>query len=408
MINKQFPLALTFTLFLTSALTGCSDEDFLTTQSDETKVLSFSIGTDMEEITSKASSEYRAWHSGDPTSFGAYGLHDQGSTTPVFNNQQVNRVGSLWEYTPLQYWADYTWCKNFDFFGYMPYQASDTGANPQDGAKFDVRTLTGVGSGAGIDTLAVTLSFPVTLKDVANDTIVAVLDSIEDGEHNPLICNLPVHKTKVGEVINFRMDQTLTGFCLKFQLGTKMSNIRDFIIKEVKVTGAKNTIPVGGVVSRTYKFPKKDGGAWTAGNITWSDITKNTDKAKATEIPFVDYSAKIGKSGIYDNTNKTLRIGYSEPEEIRQWGANFYAIPSAEFAPTISVKYDVVVVDEDTNDVTTRENIVSEIQFSSDYFNTYTAAGAIGQVNPIVVQIIPKYLYVLADADQRLGYVVVE
>jgi len=393
MINKQFPLALTFTLFLTSALTGCSDEDFLTTQSDETKVLSFSIGTDMEEITSKASSEYRAWHSGDPTSFGAFGMYNQSlaDIAKLFNNQQVtssvttvdDKEVVTWSYDPLKYWVDYTSYKTFDFFGYMPYVAG--------------ATLTQGGEGHENE---YTLSYNATLSNAV----------LSDVANVPLICKEPVHKTKVGEVINFQMDQTLTGFSLQFKLGDKMANIRDFIIKEVKITGAATTLPTAGTVSRTYTY-NPSGGTWTAGDIAWTGVTKNGEAIEYT-VPYVNHGIAVAYTdadavhGV--DGGGTLRIGYSEPAETRQWGANFYAIPSAEFTPTISVKYDVVVVDEDTNDVTTRENIVSTIQFSNSYFDTYTAAGAIGQVNPIVVQIVPDYLYVLADADQRFSYIILE
>ena len=421
---KRFYNAL-FSLTLALALTGCSNEDFLTV-SDEVKakqeleeqaktVLTFSMGG--SDLISKASTDYRAWHEGDPTTFGAYGIYNQATSIPedFFNNQLVEREEdegvfqwSRWKYDPLKYWADYTSYNTFDFFAYMPQQETDSSEpeSPRNGAKIELEKVTGVGSGTGIDTLKATLSFVVTLKDA--DTIVAVLDGINDGENNPLICNVPVHKTKVGEVINFQMDQTLTGFSLNFILGEDMSNIRDFVIKEVRVTGAQNTIPVGGVVSRTYKYPLKSGSAWTAGDITWSDITYNNDREKATEIPFVDHSTATSPTDIYDVVNKTLRIGYSEQGMERQWGAYFYAIPSAEFQPTITVKYDVIVKDEDGNDIETRENIVSLIQFSDSNFPSYTAAGSIGKVNPITIKIIPAHLYVLADADQRFGYLEVE
>ena len=71
--NIQYLLALMFTL----ALVGCSNDDFLTTQSDETKVVSFSIGTDMPQVVSKARDGYRDWTTGDPTSFGAFGMYNR-------------------------------------------------------------------------------------------------------------------------------------------------------------------------------------------------------------------------------------------------------------------------------------------------------------------------------------------
>lgn len=389
--NIQYLLALMFTL----ALVGCSNDDFLTTQSDEAKVVSFSIGTDMPQVVSKARDGYRNWTAGAPTSFGAFGMYDRNfaNIDKLFSNQQVNwdDVNEKWTYSPAKYWADYTWCQTFDFFGYMPYEAG--------------ATLT---QGTGADENKYTLSFPVTLEEGVVGTVATVelsdgvIDNVADV---PLICHEPVHKTVVGDVINYEMDQVLTGFSLKFMLGTKMTALRDFVIKEVKIKGAANEMPYSGTVSRTYTYdPSKD--SWSSGDVTWTGITNSTTATEFT-VPFVDHD---GDKTIY--TNNTLRIGYSDPVETvadaRQWGNPFYAIPSAFFNPTIEVKYDVQVKNEDGTYTTTRENITSTIKFKDDNFTTYTAAGAVAKVNPIVVQIVPNYLYVLADADQRIGYLLVE
>ena len=379
--NKQFPLSLTFPLMLALTLSlvfaSCSDEDFLTTSSDETKVMSFSIGTSMDEVASKASITYRPWEAGDPTTIGVYGLHDRGMAEKIFDNQQVtwNEVESKWEYTPLKFWADYTSFKTFDFFGYMPKIA--------DGVLLEKNP----------EAEEYTLSFPVTLSNSV----------INDVSNVPLICATPVHKTRVGETISYFMDQTMTGFSLKFKLGDKMSNIRDFVIKSVKIKGAAGALPTYGVVSRTYTYvPSTD--SWTAGDITWSDIATNA-LAIDYEVPFVDHD---GAGTIYDSTNSTLRIGYSNPGAESQWGANFYAIPSASFTPTIEVKYDVTVQDEEGNYIETRTNITNTIQFSNGYFDAYASGGSVDQLHTILVQIVPNYLYVLADADQRASWLSLE
>ena len=388
--NKQFPLSLTFPLMLALTLSlvfaSCSDEDFLTTSSDETKVMSFSIGTSMDEVTSKASMVYRPWEVGDPTTIGVYGLHDRGMAEKIFDNQlvQTEDGGLTWTYSPLKYWTDYTSFKTFDFFGYMPQVDSDSSdpEEPRNGAKLEKDP----------EAEDYTLSFPVTLPN-------ALLNTVSDV---PLICAIPVHKTRVGETINYWMDQTLTGFSLKFKLGDKMSNIRDFVIKQVKITGAAETLPTYGVVSRTYTYNTATS-TWAAGDITWSDIATNAEAIDYI-VPFVDYD---GDGTIYDSTNSTLRIGYSNPDAA-QWGANFYAIPSASFTPAIEVTYDVTVQDEDGNYIETRTNITNTVQFSSGYFETYTTGGTVDQLNTILVQIVPDYLYVLADADQRASWLILE
>ena len=388
-----------FSLALTLALAGCSNEDFLTTASDETKVMSFSIGSGISELTSKAPAEgYRAWKTGDPTSFGAYGIYNRNMTTKLFDNEEVNRVGSAWEYSPLKYWADYTWCETFDFFGYMPYQVTDTSVAPaaRNGVKFEQ-------GGVGHEN-EYTLSFPVTLDDAVTSTASEV----------PLICHAPVHKTVVGDVINFQMDQVLTGFNLEFTLGTEMSDLRDFLIKEVKITGAAGVLPYKGLVSRTYTYDPS-AGTWTSGNVTWSNIEKKGSAIDYT-VPYVNNgSAETAvmykdNDDTYNSGNGTLRIGYTNRAitTTGKWGADFFAIPSADFKPNISVKYDVQVMNEDGTYTTTRENITNTIQFSDSFFTSYTEGGAVGKLNKITVQIIPDYLYVLADADQRLGYLVIK
>jgi len=394
--NIQYLLALMFTL----ALVGCSNDDFLTTQSDETKMVSFSIGSGISELTSKAPAEgYRAWEIGDPTSFGVYGIYNQNidSKANLFDNQLVSTTdGTTWTYSPLKYWADYTWCESFDFFGYMPKKDDDTSIAPapRNGVKLEK---------AGNE---YTLSFPVELENSVTSDVATT----------PLICAAPVHKTRVGETINFQMDQVLTGFSLEFQLGTEMSDLRDFLIKEVKITGAADVLPYKGLVSRTYTYDPS-AGTWTAGNVTWSNIEKK-GSAIAYTVPYVNNgSAENGTAVMYKDVDDTynsgygtMRIGYTNREVTTKgkWGADFFAIPSKDFKPIISVKYDVQVKNEDDTYTTTRENITNTIQFSDSFFTNYTEGGAVGKLNKITVQIIPDYLYVLADADQRIGYLIVK
>ena len=68
-----------------------------------------------------------------------YGLHDRGMAEKIFDNQEVDRVGDAWTYSPLKYWADYTSFKTFDFFGYMPRVDSDSSnpEEPRNGAKLE-------------------------------------------------------------------------------------------------------------------------------------------------------------------------------------------------------------------------------------------------------------------------------
>ena len=383
--NIQYLLALMFTL----VLVGCSNEDFLTTQSDEAKVVSFSIGSGIE-LTSKAPAEgYRAWETGDPTTFGVYGIYNQNidSKANLFDNQlvQTEDDGATWTYSPLKYWADFSWCDTFDFFGYMPYKEEGT-------------TLI---QGTGDDQYKYTLSFPASLPN-------SVLDDVA---YVPLICKEPVSKDKIGEKINFQMDQVLAGFNITFQLDDKMAALRDFVITQVEITGAAESLPVSGNVSRTYTYTPATR-KWSAGDIVWSGIGYNASDIEY-EVPFVDHG-KGTASDAYDDTNETLRIGHSFPGAKSQWGADFFAIPSANFQPTIRVTYYVddpknLINPEpgDTAPITTRESLTAEIQLSSSFFETYSRVPA-GQKNGINVFIKPAYLYVLSDYDQWIKHIVVQ
>ena len=381
--NIQYLLALMFTL----ALVGCSNDDFLTTQSDEAKVVSFSIGSGIE-LTSKAPAEgYRAWKTGDPTTFGVYGIYNQNidSKANLFDNQlvQTEDDGATWTYSPLKYWADFSWCDTFDFFGYMPYKEEGT-------------TLT---QGTGDDQYKYTLSFPASLPNSV----------LADVAYVPLICKEPVRKDKIGEKINFQMDQVLAGFNITFQLDDKMSALRDFVITKVEITGAAESLPVSGNVSRTYTYIPATR-KWSAGDIVWSGIGTNAEAVDYV-VPFVDHDDEgtIYVPGGVAGTG-TLRIGNSNPE-LSQWGADFFAIPSPYFTPTIKVTYYVEdPKDGDPEQLITRgdpELLTAEIQLSSSFFENYSQ-GVTGQKNGINVFIKPAYLYVLSDYVQWIKHIVVQ
>ena len=128
-------------------------------------------------------------------------------------------------------------------------------------------------------------------------------------------------------------------------------------------------------------------------------------------MPFVDYGE--GATGdAYDATNSTLRIGHSFPGAKSQWGADFFAIPSPDFTPTIKVKYYVEdPKDDDPEQLITRgdpELLTAEIQFSSSFFEKHGQGDVTGKKNGINVFIKPAYLYVLSDYDQWIKHIVVQ
>ena len=184
------------------------------------------------------------------------------------------------------------------------------------------------------------------------------------------------------------MDQTTTGFQLKFKLGTKMSNVREFEITKVEVLGQ---IPNKGKVSRTYICD--DDGNWVLDpqllekkhDIKWSDVT--------TQNMALQIANEGGSLTLSD-------------DEFHEWGNPFFVIPVESFAPTIRVTYNVKVAD---NGTVTREKVTNKIIFNKDNFANLRKTGLTpGKINSLEIAIVPDHLYILADADQYIGYLVME
>jgi hypothetical protein len=256
--------------------------------------------------------------------------------------------------------------------------------------------------GTGEDQYKYTLSFPASLPNSV----------LADVANVPLIGKEPVSKDKIGEKINFQMDQVLAGFNITFQLDDKMAALRDFVITQVEIKGAAESLPVSGKVSRTYTYSlaKKE---WSAGDVVWSEIGTNAEAVDYV-VPFVDHGKDTASDPyeVTDETHGTLRIGHSFPGAKSQWGADFFAIPSAYFTPTIKVTYYVEdPKDDDSDDPLIprgeEDYLTAEIQLSSSFFETYSQVPA-GQKNGINVFIKPAYLYVLSDYDQWIKHIVVQ
>ena len=291
-----------------------------------------------------------------PATMGVFGFHDLSEAAmnnpdnKIFFNKKVSYIDDIWAYSPTKYWPEYSSYNSFDFLGYMPYSSTA-----------DFRFLAG----------SYILSFGVTLD---------ADKSLLKGEDLPLICNVPHHKDAPGEIVDFQMDQTMAGFQLKFKLGTKMSNVREFEITKVEISG---NIPYKGDISRTYRYTNN---AWTQGNIVWSNVD------------FKSMTLNI------ENDGKSLSL---KDDKFYEWGSPFYAIPVAEFTPTINVTYNVRVAGNNTT--ITRKNVTNSIVFNKNNFANLKNRGlAPGKLSPLEIAIVPDHLYILADDDQYIGYLVIQ
>lgn len=351
--------------------TACSSDIDYTEPDNITDEITFSVGNIgmPSKIASRAGEHtHNPWDAEHhANTLGVFGLCNDG--TEIFKNQQLTYNGSKWEYSPTKYWKEYADKTSFDFFGYMVEEDELPSAT--------IETT---------ETSKYTLSFPASIKT-------PILTS---ADNTPLICHAPQHRTTEKFAIPFEMDQTLTGYCLQFQLGEKMDNIRDFVIKSVKIYG--DNLPTGGTVSRTYTL---NGSTWTAGTVTWTDVTTSSVSAdKAVSVPISLESKKVTV-----NTH-TDWVKWGDKDKVTD-GA-FFAIPFATFNPTIEVTYDVVANDDNNGDNTTitRKDVKSTIILNTTNFSNLAAATT-GEIHPIRIKIVPDYLYVLSDDDHATGVLVV-
>ncbi len=388
-----------FLVVAAATLVACSSEDLPVTHADGWDEITFSVGAE----ATRADINYVPYdYNRDPHTMGVFGYCNLGEASPItiFDNTvvtaaydpeaEVNQV--TWSYENKKYWFDYAMYQSFDFFGCMPYNEN--------------ATLTKVEG----QTNQYKLTMPVVFPNGG------VFSPVETA----LLCAEPKHVPQ-GTTIPFRMDQTLSAYALRFQLGDKMDELRDFIIKDVKVYG--NGLAYSGTVSRTYTY---NTGEWTASDITWVGdvLTKSVTKEESMSIPYVNNpldSASLASFYIdnYGAVNEIDGVGALRvTKKLVQWGKPMYIIPnlynnvylSDDYHLIFEVVYDVVVQNEAGGDVVTRKDVHSTIEFNTENFGSGSdliSYGGAGEVESIVIKIVPDHLYVLADADQTIGYIVV-
>ena len=381
-------------------LVGCGSEELPLTHADGYGEVSFNVGGEGTRANERTYVGYD--YDRDPHFMGVFGWYNLLQATSLSDNKMFDNLELTatpdketqliaWDYEPKRYWSEFADFVRFDNFAYMPY-------NP--GA-----TLTR-------DANVYTLSMPVNFGP---GTPFSVTETA-------LMCNLPDYKADPDGVIMFKMDQALTGYKLVFQLGDKMSDIRYFVIKSVKVYG-QNFVS-SGTVSRQYTLdPENSTTPWTSGDFVWDLNDDEEDRfdvlpANAVPIPYNDNSADAPVGEDWTEYYSQLTEKLTEEKDTTYgvlrvnkvavpWGKPIYLFPARDFNPVFEVTYDAVVVNEDGDDVVTRKNVVSTIEFSEDYFEKLKTAGAteMGKARTIHVKIVPDHLYVLADADQTFGYI---
>lgn len=414
---KKFLNIVTPLIILLAILTACESNDMPIQHADNYAYISFSAKT---EKTLTRTNPYEAYDAAKhPATMGVFGYQSSTShpkldvDNTIYSNESVsyNSTTENWTATTRKRWNEYLGkAISFHFFAYMP---------KVDGAKVISTSRT------------FTLSFPFAMSTSAEETSTENTSSnptpspvIFDIKKAPIICAQPqsregmdAQKTEYifERVVNFKFDQTLTGYRLLFKLDTKMGAVRQFRIKRVTLSGKLAT---SGIVSRSYIWDetKKE---WTQGAIEWKedDLTYTTFEESTAaggntvtapfEIPYKDNKDDTNTtSSAFENATKSILLDNSI-KDYTQWGPAFYTIPDKNFTPTIEVTYDVVFKDENQKEVITRKGVTSAIELNEKNFENLKQ-GVTAMIYPIRILIQPRYLYVLADEDAYTGHLLID
>lgn len=415
---KKFLNIVTPLIILLAILTACESSDMPIQHADNYAYISFSAKT---EKTLTRTNPYEAYDAAKhPATMGVFGYYSNTShpnldgANSIYSNESVsyNSTTENWTATSRKRWNEYLGkATSFHFFAYMP---------KVDGAKVIEEKSDATSSTSTSRTF--TLSFPFAMSTSAEETSSENTSSnhtpspvIFDIRKAPIICALPQRKDSMDaqkteylfdRVVNFKFDQTLTGYRLLFKLDTKMGAVRQFRIKRVTLSGKLAT---SGTVSRSYTWDETKK-LWTQGAIGWKegDITYTNYTATAPfEIPYKENTDNT--SSAFENETKSILLDNSI-KDYTQWGPAFYTIPDKNFTPTIKVTYDVVFKDEKQQEVITRKDVTSAIELNEKNFESLKnqKQGVTAMIYPIRILIQPRYLYVLADEDAYTGHLLID
>lgn len=426
---KKFLNIVTPLIILLAILTACESNDMPIQHADNYAYISFSAKT---EKTLTRTNPYEAYDAAKhPATMGVFGYQSSTShpkldgDNTIYCNESVsyNSTTENWTATNRKRWNEYLGkAISFHFFAYMP---------KVDGAKVIEEKSDATSSTSTSRTF--TLSFPFAMSTSAEETSSENTSSnhtlspvIFDIKKAPIICAMPqsregmdAQKTEYtfDRVVNFKFDQTLTGYRLLFKLDTKMGAVRQFRIKRVTLSGKLAT---SGTVSRSYTWDENKKQWTTQGAIGWKDLAYTTFRESTAaggntvttpfEIPYKDNKDDTNTtSSAFENATKSILLDNSI-KDYTQWGPAFYTIPDKNFTPTIKVTYDVVFKDENQKEVITRKDVTSAIELNEKNFESLKnqKQGVTAMIYPIRILIQPRYLYVLADEDAYTGHLLID
>lgn len=413
---KKFLNIVTPLIILLAILTACESNDMPIQHADNYAYISFSAKT---EKTLTRTNPYEAYDAAKhPATMGVFGYYSRTShpnldgANSIYSNESVsyNSTTENWTATSRKRWNDYLGkATSFHFFAYMP---------KVDDAKVIEEKSDATSSTSTSRTF--TLSFPFAMSTSAEETSSENTSSnhtpspvIFDIKKAPIICAMPQYKEGMDtqkteytfdRVVNFKFDQTLTGYRLLFKLDTKMGAVRQFRIKRVTLSGKLAT---SGTVSRSYTWDETKKQWTTQGAIGWGNLAYTTFReSTAAGGNTVTEETTVTAPFEIENETKSILLDNSITD-YTQWGTAFYTIPDKNFTPTIEVTYDVVFKDENQQEVITRKGVTSAIELNEKNFESLKQ-GVTAMIYPIRILIQPRYLYVLADEDAYTGHLLID
>lgn len=357
---------------MTFLMVGCTQNEIPEVYPDGTGQIRFGVGSIRlgEEALTRAKAGYRNWNAeSDPATMGVFGfcsgrLDGAGDGYTIFNNAKMTyqEDEKPWNYTPLEFWKTYFTKGRVDFISYMPYNEG------------------------------------VTLSKEGNDytlTMPSMPYMVTDSKKLPLVCSGPVgYDSAYGHLSPVPMDydQVYNKFLLQFKLDENMSKLRTFRIVKVEV----KQIPYNVNIQQTYTFDSPTA-VWTKKNTTYS-ATVDNDRTGVFSLAYpYDEDTKQWEGGLY--------LGYNQSNtDFCPFKEVFYMIPISGFVPQLDVTY--IVYDEkgyETREITSsiilnNDNFPGISSMGSDKKNSYT----------LNIKIVPDHLYVLSDADQTAGVLVIK
>lgn len=278
--------------------------------------------------------------------FGVFASYTDGNwnaNSPInfMFNQEVNKSGNNWTYSPLKYWpADQTY--KVSFFAYAPYAASDNGIS-----------LVTQKNGAGAPQILYTINDRELGKMADFVADVEINHSKQSGDEGDI--------DQVDETVTFSLQHELTRVNIQAKLdrdafgANDVANKTKVNIKSVEFTGSEDLFASEG----TYTFATENGkrGTWL---ITSTQAVETINLASILSAQVDADLAPYAISGVSVGTTNAVPL-FDTDEYL-------FLIPVAgesglATAGDVKMKiaYDIVTVDSAVNDGYTATPAVKEI-----------------------------------------------